>query len=250
MAMLPISVPATFRIIAHRGASAYTPENTLAAFRLAHLLGVREVELDTQLTTDGVVVLCHDHTLERYGHGAHSVESMSSAELLALDMGAWFSPFHFGGEPMLTLADLFAHFGSHFVYHVEIKGEAPGLVAAVATLIAQHNLAEHTVVTSFHDEALAAMQQVAPHLRRGWLVEQIDEPVLARAQELKLFQICPAAAQLSTSSVQRARTVVPEVRAWGLSGTNRQVIQLIHQVINSNCDGMTINWPDWVSHVV
>lgn len=247
--MLPIPVPANFRIIAHRGASAYAPENTLAAFRLAQQMGVQEVELDAQLTTDGVVVLCHDHTLERYGHEPRVVETLSSAEVLKLDMGSWFSPFHFGGEPLLTLADLFAHFGSHFVYHVEIKGEAPGLVAAVAALIAQHNLADRTIITSFQAAALAAMQQVAPHLRRGWLVEQIDDQVLARAQELKLFQICPAAAHLSTASVQRARTVVPEVRAWGLSGNNRQVIHLIHQVIDSRCDGMTINWPDWVSHL-
>jgi glycerophosphoryl diester phosphodiesterase len=247
--MLPISVPANFRIIAHRGASAYAPENTLAAFDLALRMGVDEVELDTQLTSDGVVVLCHDRTLARYGHGPGVVERMSSTELLALDMGSWFSPFHFGAEPMLTLADLFARFGSRFCYHVEIKGQAPGLVAAVAQLIAQHNLAEQCIITSFGFASLAAMQQAAPHLRRGWLVEQIDDSVLTRAQALALFQLCPDAAQLSAASVQRARTVVPEVRAWGLSGNNRQVIDLIHRVIDSGCDGMTMNWPDWVCHV-
>ena len=57
---LPIPCPQGFRIIAHRGASAYAPENTAAAFRLAHEIGVNEVETDAQLTTDGEVVLCHD----------------------------------------------------------------------------------------------------------------------------------------------------------------------------------------------
>jgi glycerophosphoryl diester phosphodiesterase len=248
--MLPISVPTNFRIIAHRGASAYAPENTLAAFDLAMRMGVGEVELDAQLTSDGVVVLCHDRTLERYGHGPRIVEAMSSTELLALDMGSWFSPFHFGGERMLTLAELFAHFGNHFCYHVEIKGQAPGLMTAVAQLIAQHTLAEQCIITSFDFASLAAMQQVAPQLRRGWLVEQIDDSVLTQAQALALFQLCPDAAQLSVASVQRARTVAPEVRAWGLSGNNRQVIDLIHRVIDSRCNGMTINWPDWVRHVV
>ena len=62
---LPMPVPADFRIIAHRGASAYAPENTRAAFDLALQMGVTEVELDAQLTTDGVVALCHDETLAR-----------------------------------------------------------------------------------------------------------------------------------------------------------------------------------------
>ena len=61
--MLPIPVPPDFRIIAHRGASAYAPENTKPAFGFAQRMGISEVELDTQLSADGMVVLCHDLTL-------------------------------------------------------------------------------------------------------------------------------------------------------------------------------------------
>ena len=57
---IPIRVPEAFRVIAHRGSSAYAPENSLPAFRLAREMGVGEVELDVQLAIDGVVVLCHD----------------------------------------------------------------------------------------------------------------------------------------------------------------------------------------------
>jgi glycerophosphoryl diester phosphodiesterase len=64
-------------------------------------MGVRDIELDTQLSTDGQVVLCHDSTLERYGHGPRNVEQTSSAELLELDMGAWFSPYLFSDERMI-----------------------------------------------------------------------------------------------------------------------------------------------------
>ena len=72
--MLPILALPDFRIIAHRGASAYSPENTLPAFELAARMGANEVELDAQLTSDGQVVLCHDTKLERYGHGPQVVE--------------------------------------------------------------------------------------------------------------------------------------------------------------------------------
>src|SRR5690554_4570511 len=123
--VLPIPVPPHFRIIAHRGASAYAPENTHAAFSLTKRMGVTEGELDTQLTLDGTIALCHDGTLERYGHGPRVVEQMEWAELAELDMGSWFSPFLFGGERMITLDDLFATYSTDFTYHVEIKGKAP-----------------------------------------------------------------------------------------------------------------------------
>ena len=74
---IPIWVPEAFRVIAHRGSSAYAPENTLPAFKLAREMGVGEVELDVQLAIDGVVVLCHDLVLTRYGHGDVVVEEMA-----------------------------------------------------------------------------------------------------------------------------------------------------------------------------
>src|SRR5690554_737210 len=96
---IPVTVPSNFRIIAHRGASAYAPENTLPAFDLALRMGRPQVELDAQLSTDGQVVLCHDTTLARYGHGAQTVEALDWATLSNLDMGAWFSPYLFPQTP-------------------------------------------------------------------------------------------------------------------------------------------------------
>ena len=125
--MLPIPVPPDFRIIAHRGASAYAPENTKPAFELAQKMGISEVELDTQLSADGLVVLCHDLTLERYGHGDRLIESLSAEDLLSFDMGAWSSPYFFSGTPMMSLDQLLAEFADTFVYHIELKGRAKPL---------------------------------------------------------------------------------------------------------------------------
>lgn len=251
--MLPLPVPADFRIIAHRGASAYAPENTHAAFALAAQMGVTEVELDTQLTTDGEIALCHDTTLERYGHGAQVVEKMSWAELSALDMGSFFSPFLYAGERMITLDDLFATYGRSFIYHVEIKGKAKQLPSAVLEAIQRHNLADCAVITSFSYDALVAMRELDDGLPLGWLIQAIDEASVDKAKAIRLQQLCPRAKLVTSEQVKLARSVVEEVRAWGLQGdsTNSQaaeLIALIHQVVDSGCDGMTINWPDWVQH--
>ena len=250
---LPIVVPPQFRIIAHRGASAYAPENTMAAFELAARMGVTQVELDVQLTQDGQLALCHDTTLDRYGHGPRGVEEMPWPELAALDMGSWFSPFLHGGEPMIRLDDLFDRFGVDLTYHVELKGSAPGLAAATYRTIAEYGLEERCVVTSFAYHALAAMRSQSATVRLGWLVEQIDAAGMERARELDLFQLCPHAAHVTPEMVHRARSVVAEVRTWGLLGadvrTQAATVQgLIRRTVDAGCDGMTVNWPDWVVH--
>ena len=249
--LLPIPAPAHFRIIAHRGASAYAPENTRPAFQLALDMGVTEVELDARLSADGVIALSHDNTLARYGHGEQTVEALSWAELAALDMGSWHSPHLFGGVPMLTLAQLFTEFGDRFTYHVELKGHTPELPAAVHQLIEQHNLYDSCIITSFMLDSLVAMRQINPQARLGWLIREIDEDAQQAARELNLFQLCPNAKNVTQDMVQQARQVVPEVRAWGVNGEavasqSRDIIALIQNVLATGCDGMTINWPDWV----
>ncbi len=244
--MLPIVVPPHFRIIAHRGASAYAPENTHAAFQLAAQMGIGEIETDAQLTSDGQVVLCHDHTLARYGHGEQVVENLALSELAELEMGAWFSPFLYGGARLFTLDQLLQTFGDQFIHHIELKGRAIGLAAAVAERIAAHNLAERVFITSFDYAQLERMRAAAPTLRLGWLIRQIDDEALRKAEALALYQLCPQAAGVTPAAVAQARSVVSEVRAWGLGGSRPQVIGLIHQVLDSGCDGTTIDWPDWL----
>lgn len=245
---LPIRVPEGFRIIAHRGASAYAPENTAAAFRLAHEMGVNEVETDAQLTTDGEVVLCHDTTLARYGHGPAVVEEMALAELVALDMGAWFSPHLYCGERMWRLDDLYDAYADRFTYHVELKGVSATLAPAVHDCMVRHGLADNCIVTSFNYHALAAMRWVDANIRLGWLVEEVNDAVLVGAQSLSLFQICPRAAYVNAEQTAAARAVAPEVRAWGLSGSREEVQALARRALDAGCDGCTIDWPDWLSH--
>ena len=57
------------QVWAHRGASAYAPENTLEAFRLAAEMGADGVELDVQLSRDGELVVAHDETIDRVSNG-------------------------------------------------------------------------------------------------------------------------------------------------------------------------------------
>src|SRR4051794_314397 len=78
-------------IIAHRGASAWAPENTLAAFEMAMESGADGIELDVRLSRDGVPVVIHDATLRRVGGRNKRVACISAAELTQVDVGSWFN---------------------------------------------------------------------------------------------------------------------------------------------------------------
>src|SRR5260221_6072543 len=76
-------------VVAHRGASGYAPENTMAAFRRAVEMGARFIETDLHLTRDARVVAIHDSTLDRTTNGHGLVDLLPLKEVRALDAGAW-----------------------------------------------------------------------------------------------------------------------------------------------------------------
>jgi len=77
-------------VIAHRGASGFAPENTLAAFKLALALGADGVEMDVQLSSDGHPVVIHDSRVNRTTNGTGAVSRLTLDQLQSLDAGSWF----------------------------------------------------------------------------------------------------------------------------------------------------------------
>jgi glycerophosphoryl diester phosphodiesterase len=245
MSTLPLIVPAEFRIIAHRGASAYAPENTLAAFELAQRIGATEIELDAQFSRDRQIVLCHDRVLTRFGYPDVAISELTLNELLQLDMGSWFSPYLYRGERILSLDSLLTWFGAALIYHVEIKVPAEGLVRAVLDLVRAKELSARVILTSFHIESLLESKKLAPEQPVGWLLGegQFTGDAIERAAAAGFFQICPPARDAARAIVAVAHTKLSEVRAHGV----RNIDDML-RVIDAGCDGMTTNWPDWLVH--
>ena len=100
-----MTAPLMPAVVAHRGASAAAPENTLAAMRRAAEMGARWAECDVRLSADGVPVVIHDGTLDRTTDGRGALAAHTAAELARLDAGSW-RDAAFAGEPVPTLAAL------------------------------------------------------------------------------------------------------------------------------------------------
>lgn len=217
----------------------------MAAFTLAQRMGAGEVELDVQFSKDRHLVICHDRTLDRYGYPGLKVKELTEDELLALDMGTWFSPYQYGGERMLTLKSLFSHFREQFTYHVEIKDPASGIEQALLDTIKTYGLQDSVIVTSKHYGSLINLKALDPESRIGWIVKEslLCEDHIEQAAAGNCFQICPRAAETSRKFVTAAHTRVPEVRAYDVCDIADAI-----QAIKAGCDGLTINWPDWLIH--
>jgi len=243
MPQLPIIVPSGFRIIAHRGASAYAPENTMAAFTLAERMGASEVELDVRFSRDRKLMICHDETLDRYGYPETKVAECTAADLASLDMGSWFSPYLYRGERMLQLNTLFRVFRERFTYHVEMKEDAPSLPEALLKVISSHHLQKQTIVTSKYFHLLKEILRLNNSLRVGWLVSRLTAENVNQAAESGFFQICPRTDGADAEQVKPAHEKLPEVRAHHVGSIADAI-----RAVQSGCDGVTINWPDWLTH--
>ncbi|MFC4812560.1 glycerophosphodiester phosphodiesterase [Paenibacillus sp. GCM10023250] len=167
--------------IAHRGASAYCPENTMAAFRRAIELGATGIETDVQMTSDGQLVLIHDESLQRTAGSPGHVKDVTLEEAKGLDAGSWFGP-SFAGERIPTLRELLELVKPHEDVHVniELKNSIvpyPGLEEAVIEEVRLQGLSERIIISSFNHYSLVHCKALAPEVRTGVLyVEGLFEP--------------------------------------------------------------------------
>lgn len=154
------------QIIAHRGASAEKPENTLGAFRRALALKVDGVELDVQVTRDGVPVVFHDERLNRLTGARGRVTDKTWTELRLLRVG--------GTERIPRLVDVLRLTRSRAVVQIELKAGAS--VAPVVAAVRAARAARHVILASFEAGLVADARRLAPAIPRMLISESRRAP--------------------------------------------------------------------------
>ena len=158
-------------VIAHRGASAAAPENTLAAFRLAADLGADGVELDVRRTVDGQLVVIHDASVHRTTDGTGRVAALTLDQLRRFDAGRKFGP-PFRGERIPLLSKVFEVLGGRLLVDVEVK--AAGVEAALLDLIRKTQMMDSVLISSFDAQVVAHVRDLAPEMPAGLLQSAAD----------------------------------------------------------------------------
>ena len=224
------------QVIAHRGASAYAPENTFPSFDLALEMGADALETDVRATHDGVLVLCHDASVERISNGHGAVAQLSYAELCRLDVGGWFAD-RFAGTRIVTAEMFLQHYGRRCPLVLEIK--AGDVYMQLAEMVAAAGLMQSVVFTSFELDWLESLHGSIAQARIGYLARSFDDEVIVRTCRLGFEQICPPARALTAAQVEKAHRLGLTVRAWGIDSEETQ-----NMALDAGVDGMTTNWPD------
>jgi glycerophosphoryl diester phosphodiesterase len=156
------------RIIAHRGASADAPENTLAAFRLAWRQEADGIEGDFRLTSDGRIVCIHDDVTARVAGTSLIVEHTPLAVLRTLDVGAWKGK-RWQGERIASLEEVLAEVPAGKQVVVELKA-GPEIVKPLADALKRAPIpAENVLVISLVDATVAECKRRLPTVRCHWL---------------------------------------------------------------------------------
>jgi glycerophosphoryl diester phosphodiesterase len=237
------AAPSTINV-AHRGASAYAPENTVAAFRLAARQGADMFELDVQETSDHRLVLMHDTTLARTtdvervfpGRAPWRVADFTLAEIRKLDAGSWFGD---DAEPVPTLQEaLQAMRGSGLGLLLEIKSPRlyPGIEARVAREL-RRSWSGGLAVQSFDWGSMRRFARTMPEAPIGLLGTPSagELPALAEFAD----QINPPHGDVTRDYVESVHDLDMAVLTWTVDDA-----ATMRRMIASGVDGIITNRPD------
>jgi glycerophosphoryl diester phosphodiesterase len=192
--------------IAHRGASAVEPENTVGAIRAARTAGADAIEIDVRLCRTGEVVVFHDADLARLAHAPTRIADLGFAALREIDLGR--------DARIPTLDEVLEEAGRDLLVDVEIKAETArdlGLEAKVAAILRRHDAGARVCVSSFHPVALWRFRRAMPEVPSGIIFGDDQALPLRRAWFAPLLGVSVLAAQ---STLCEARTVA----AWHARG--------------------------------
>jgi glycerophosphoryl diester phosphodiesterase len=251
-------------IIAHRGASAYAPENTLAAFRAALALGADMIELDVHPTADRRLAVIHDESIDRTCDGRGFVREMTLAEIQSFDAGRWWGP-GFAGQRVPALEEVLALARGRALVNVEVKaplgGSRPGSVVeeVVAPLLAaldQTGTRDAVLVSAFDPEVLRALRAAAGEVAIGVLTE-------ARVETAAGFRPDRLARPLAVAAEVRAVSLHPYWRFVGprLAGAAHEAGLAVYpwtvnreadlrRTLALQVDGVITNHPDRLARVI
>lgn len=158
------------KIIAHRGASFYSPENTIAAFKLAENLGADGIEMDVHITKDGKLVIIHDESTGRTGNADHKIESCDFETLGKIDVGSWFGS-EFRNERIPLLEDVLKNTSDQLELYIEIKTGTESIDTFVELVKRFEPRNDKIVVISFNYEVVAELKKVLPRIKSLWIVQ-------------------------------------------------------------------------------
>lgn len=231
------------RIWAHRGASAYAPENTMPAFELAEEMNSDGIEIDVNITSDGVVVVCHDHTVDRTSNGSGHIRDHTLEQIKALDFS---HPNVFGDKfantKISTLAEVYDFIKTtNMSINVEIKGSGEEYVKSVYEVAKYVNIDnERIIFSSFHHPNLTQILALDKNVYTAPLYDKMDGDHFEYTKDHGFYAVHPSYPQtLENDYIKKAHDNGLMINPWTVDNP-----EVITKLLELGADAIITNKPD------
>lgn len=228
-------------IIAHRGASKFAPENTMAAFEHAYEIGADSIETDVHLTKDLIPVLIHDERLNRTTNGNGYIKDFTYEQLSKLDAGSWFAP-QFAGERIITL-DTFLQWAKDkpLQLNIELKNnkiDYPDLEKIVYERLQYFELLDQTVLSTFNSKSVKRMNCFGDTVEVALITSKKDAQLVEKACAFGVDAVHVHYRLLNRAFIETCRAKNIKVRVYTINRASQML-----RCFKYNCDGVITDMP-------
>jgi len=225
------------QIIGHRGASGYEPENTLASFKRALMLGVDMIELDVYVIKSGELVVMHDNTVNRTTNGTGRIENLSFQQLRHLNAGH--------GEKVPLLSEVLDLVNKKVPVNIELKGRgtAEPVADMIEAYISKKDWADDLfLVSSFNHSELITFMKLQPTIHAGALFVGRPRHLLTAIKKEGAYSVNLNATFITNKTVQEAHSQGLRVFAYTVNGE-----KVADRMEALHVDGIFTNYPDKIA---
>ena len=240
------------KVISHRGANRYAPQNTLPAFKKSLAIGVDGFETDIHVTLDGIPVVCHNYTIDETSDGNGLIAEKTLDELKTYDFGSYFGE-EFKGTRMPTLEEFLTLCETADIELMNIELKSPqqgetGIVEKTIAAVKAHGLFDKLIISSFDSRLLVEAKKIDKNCPTGYLycINGFDNPMAltvpaAYAASLGCDALHPHYAHVTRRYVTLAHRRGIKVNVWTVDDP-----VIIRRMIACGVDGIITNCPDVV----
>jgi len=216
-------------VVAHRGASAIAPENTLLAHKLAYELGADMIETDVQETKDGTLVCIHDYTVNRTTNGCGAIAELTYREVRNLDAG--------NGQKIPTLDEVLDYVRGKMKINIELK--VTDIEKEVLSALKARNMISDVTISSFLHGTLISMKNLDASVSTAVLVSKIRNEMISYVIEHEANALNPDYKNITPDIVIEAHRNNIQVFPWTVNDSGQ--MQALYEM---SVDGIITNFPD------
>jgi len=244
-----------FRIVAHRGASGYAPENTIAAIKLAVEAKADAIEIDVHQTKDGKIIVIHDAELDRTTNGSGPVHSLTYKDISKYDAGAWFAP-EFEGEHVPLLDEVIEETKGKTGLLIEIKFGSqlyPGIEKNVWSTVRNHGMEDNAIISSSAVTVLNRLRQEAPGIRLAKVITpkelwrslfQPNSFIIKQKLIDHIYELHPHWSFIDSHFMEWAESHDLPVIPWTVNKKRK-----IRAMLDRGAHGIITNYPDLAKNI-